>query len=219
MKRGNRNEPHGLWLINKPKEMSSFGVVSRLRRALQVKKIGHAGTLDPLATGLMLLLVGKEFTKQADSLLKLDKSYRLEFTLGATTETDDAEMIPDNVSDRQPTRAEVDTAIASLTGQITQLPPDYSAIKVGGKRAYKLARQGEKPVLMARPVTVYSWQDVEYDYPYIRAEVSVSSGTYIRALARDLGEKLGVGAYLSALQRTKIGEYVLTDAVELENIA
>lgn len=219
MKRGNRNEPHGLWLINKPKEMSSFGVVARLRRALDVRKIGHAGTLDPLATGLMLLLVGKEFTKQAGELLKLDKSYRLEITLGGTTATDDAEGTIEPISSREPTLEEVKTTLQVFSGKIEQMPPDFSAIKVAGKRAYKLARKGEKPALKARPVTVYAWKNLEYAYPLIRAEVSVSSGTYIRSLARDIGLKLGVGGYLSALQRTEIGSYQLSEAVELENIA
>lgn len=218
MKRGKLSEPQGLWLVDKPYKKSSFWAVYLLRKLTGIKKIGHAGTLDPLATGLLLLLVGKEFTRQADSLLKQDKEYSLEITLGETSTTDDLEGERTVISDRHPTREQVELAIAGLTGEILQTPPIYSAMKVGGKRAYKLAREGAEVALTPRPVTVYEWLDISYDYPIITATVRVSSGTYIRSLARDLGQQLRTGAYLSALRRTKIGEYDVRDAVALENI-
>lgn len=218
MKRGTLTEPHGLWLVDKPYKKSSFWAVAALRKLTNVKKVGHAGTLDPLATGLLLLLVGKEYTRQAESLLKQDKEYRLEVTLGANTTTDDLEGELSQVSDRQPTREEVQEALHTLTGEIMQTPPIYSAMKIGGQRAYKLARNGKEVKLDSRPVTVYHWCDVEYLYPFIRATVKVSSGTYIRSLARDIGGQLATGAHLSALRRTKIGEYDVRDAVALENI-
>ena len=218
MKQGTVTSPEGLWLINKPLKKSSFWVVGQLRRLTGIRKVGHAGTLDPLAEGLMILLVGKEFTRQADSFLKLDKEYILKFKLGETSMTDDGEGEKALVSDRQPELAEIQAAIQQLTGEILQTPPIYSALKIGGQRAYKLARAGKPVTMTPRPVTVYSWQDVEYDYPYLSARVKVSSGTYIRSLARSLGEILEVGAYLSALQRTQIGEYQLSKAIDLEGL-
>ncbi len=218
MKRGKLSEPQGLWLVDKPYKKSSFWAVYVLRKLTGIKKIGHAGTLDPLATGLLLLLVGKEFTRQADSLLKQDKEYELEITLGETSTTDDLEGKRTQVSNLRPTQEQVDQVIMGLTGEILQTPPIYSAMKVGGKRAYKLAREGAQVELAPRPVTVCEWRDISYDYPVITATVRVSSGTYIRSLARDLGEGLQTGAYLTALRRTKIGEYDVRDAVALENI-
>lgn len=214
--RGTMTDPAGLWLINKPKGMSSFGVVARLRRAFGIKKIGHTGTLDPLASGLMLVLVGKEFTRLAQGLTKLDKVYTVKFKLGTISETDDEEGKKTPVSSRQPTLDEVEHAIASLSGTIQQVPPNYSAIKVGGQRAYKLARTGRDVELAPRTIEVYSWREVRYSYPYITAEVAVSSGTYIRALARDLGSLLRTGAYMTDLERTQVGGFHLRDAVTLD---
>lgn len=218
MKQGTVTSPEGLWLINKPLKKSSFWVVGQLRRLTGIRKIGHAGTLDPLAEGLMILLVGKEFTRQADSFLKLDKEYILKFKLGETSTTDDGEGEKTLVSERQPEPAEIQAAIQRLTGEILQTPPIYSALKIGGQRAYKLARAGKPVTMTPRAVTVYSWQDVEYAYPHLSARVKVSSGTYIRSLARSLGEILAVGAYLAALQRTQIGEYQLSKAIDLEGL-
>lgn len=218
MKRGTLSSPEGVWLINKPTQKSSFWVVGQLRRITGIRKIGHAGTLDPLAEGLMILLVGKDYTRQADSFLKLDKQYILELTFGQTSTTDDGEGEKTPVSDRQPTLAQIKSALEGLTGEILQTPPIYSALKVGGQRAYKLARAGKPVVMTPRPVTVYSWEDIEYTYPNLTARVNVSSGTYIRSLARSLGVELGTGAYLSALQRTQIGEYSLSEATSLEGL-
>lgn len=216
MQKGTPTEPNGLWLIDKPIGISSFGVIARLRRRLEIRKIGHAGTLDPLASGLLLVLVGKEFTRQADGFLKLDKVYEFEITLGATSTTDDAEGELTLVSDEQPTRDSLDSAIKQLHGEILQIPPQFSAIKVAGRRAYTAARAGQPVALVARPVQVYAWSEIEYDYPYLRGSVHVGSGTYIRSLARDLGQALGTGGYLSNLRRTRVGEYRVEDALQLD---
>ena len=218
MKKGSLTSPEGLWLIDKPYGMSSFGVVARMRRLTGIKKIGHAGTLDPLATGLMLVLVGKEFTRQADQLIKLDKSYDMGIALGFVSSTDDAEGELTAISDKVPSEANITAAIAVLTGEILQKPPAYSAIKVGGQRAYKLARAGKPVDIPARSVTVYDWKVSSYIYPALTASCGVSSGTYIRSLAHDLGDSLGTGAYLTELRRTRVGEYSLDDAIPLETL-
>lgn len=216
LKRGSADEPTGLWLVDKPEGVSSFGVVARLRRVTGIKKVGHTGTLDPLATGLMVLLVGKDFTRLAQGLTKLDKVYEVTFRLGMTSTTDDEEGEKTVCGDRQPSLHEIEAAIQELTGEIEQTPPIYSAIKIEGQRAYKLARRGEQPNLAPRPVKVYEWSKIEYTYPVLKATISVGSGTYIRSLARDLGEKLGTGAYMTALRRTRVGDFQIADAVTLD---
>jgi len=216
LKRGTAEDPVGLWLVDKPEGVSSFGVVARLRRVTGIKKVGHTGTLDPLATGLMVLLVGKDFTRLAQGLTKLDKVYEVTIQLGTTSTTDDEEGEKTQVSDHRPTLQEVQAVIQGLTGTIEQTPPIYSAIKVGGQRAYKLARRGEQPKLLSRPVKVYEWANVEYAYPLLKATIVVGSGTYIRSLARDLGEGLGTGAYMTALRRTRVGDFQIADAMTLD---
>ncbi len=218
MKRGTLESPEGMWLVQKPKNQSSFKSVAQLRKLTGIRKVGHTGTLDPLAEGLMILLVGKEYTRQAQGLTKLDKVYELEFTLGEFSTTDDGEGEKEHISDRRPSLEEIQKVISLLSGEIMQTPPIYSAIKIDGKRAYSLARKGKAPKMTARPATVYWWQDVEYTYPRLTATVKVSSGTYIRALARSIGESLGTGAYLSALKRTSVGDFQLADAVRLEKL-
>jgi tRNA pseudouridine55 synthase len=208
-----------MWLVHKPIGQSSFKCVAQLRKLTGIRKIGHTGTLDPLAEGLVVLLVGKDYTRQAQALTKLDKCYELEITLGEFSTTDDNEGDKQQVSHKRPTQSAVDAAIADLSGEIMQRPPIYSAIKVGGKRSYSLARKGQIPQLEPRSVHVYWWRDVDYSYPKLTATVMVSSGTYIRSLARSLGESLAAGAYLSALKRTKVGEFTLDDAVRLEKLS
>jgi tRNA pseudouridine55 synthase len=196
--------------------MSSFDVIRRLRRTTGVRKIGHAGTLDPLASGLMLMLFGTA-CKKAETLTKLDKRYRAEIRLGATSSTGDNEGEKTAVSDRVPTREEVESSLERLTGEISQTPPVYSAIKIRGQEAYKRARAGEKVEMPARIIKVYQNLLVSYEYPSIELEAHVSSGTYIRTLAQDLGELLGTGAYLSGLVRIEVGEYRLEDAFALDD--
>jgi tRNA pseudouridine55 synthase len=205
----------GLLLINKPIGITSFDVIRRLRRVTGVRKIGHAGTLDPLASGLMLLLMGKA-CKQAQLLSKLDKRYLAEVRLGVTSTTGDEEGEKTLVSDKQPTQAEVEEAVVKLTGELTQIPSAYSAIKINGREAYKRMRAGESVEMPARQVVVYEHRLVEYKYPRVELEAKVSSGTYIRTLAADLGELLGTGAYLTGLVRTEVGEYKLNEALVLD---
>jgi tRNA pseudouridine55 synthase len=190
-------------------------VIRALRRQTGVRKIGHAGTLDPLATGLMLMLFGKA-CKQAELLTKMDKRYMAQITFGATSSTGDNEGEKTPVSDRVPTQGEIKAALVKLTGEITQIPSMFSAIKINGKEAYKRARAGETVAMPSRQVTVYDNVIITYAYPILELSSKVSSGTYIRTLAEDLGTLLGTGAYLSGLVRTEVGEYSLTDAVVLD---
>lgn len=202
--------------------MTSFGVVARVRRVLSQAagkkvKVGHTGTLDPFATGLMILVVGKE-TKNAMALTKLDKVYEATIILGqrSTTGDTEGELIP--VSDVVPTKEAVQEALERFTGEITQTPPMFSAIKVGGVRAYKLAHKGETVEIPTRQVHVYSLDLVDYSYPELKIRTHVSSGTYVRTLAQDIGETLGTGAYCRELRRTKIASRTLAEATTLESL-
>jgi len=206
---------NGLLLVNKPVGMTSFDVIRRLRRVTGERKIGHAGTLDPLASGLMLVLFGTA-CKQAQGLTKLDKRYLARVRLGQTSSTGDGEGEKTAVSERVPSADEVRAALADLTGQLSQVPPVYSAIKIGGREAYKRARAGEAVVMPARTVTVYENRLLGYEYPFVELEAAVSSGTYIRTLAQDVGERLGTGGYLAGLVRTEAGRYGLAAAVDLD---
>jgi len=207
---------NGLLVVNKPKGITSFDVIRRLRRVTGERKIGHTGTLDPMATGVMVLLFGTA-TKQAGDYSKLDKSYRTEVTLGSNSSTGDAEGELKGVSDRQPERAEIENVLEGFVGEITQTPPVYSAIKIGGQEAYKRARRGEAVDMPSRQVSVHSIKLIDYVYPVITFEADVSSGTYIRTLAEDIGSKLGTGAYLSSLVRTRVGEFELGQAISLND--
>jgi tRNA pseudouridine55 synthase len=206
----------GLYLINKPRGRSSFSIVAQVRRVSGIKKVGHAGTLDPEAEGLLIVLVGKEFTKLAEKYSKLDKTYEFEIKLGENSTTDDAEGDKTKVSEKVPTKAAITKVINELTGEISQTPPIYSAIKVGGQRAYKLARKGEKVKLSSRKVMIENFKIDSYDYPLVRLSADVSSGTYIRSLARTIGDELGTGAYCTQIVRTRIGQYKLDDAAAVD---
>lgn len=215
----------GILLIDKPLNWTSFDAVNYVRkivaRAEDKKpknvKVGHTGTLDPLANGLLVLLVGKNYTRRAGELSKLDKTYEAEMTLGQTSTTGDAEGEKTAVSRRQPTQAEIIEALEKFTGEISQIPPAYSAIKVNGRRAYELARAGKAPTLEPRKVIVYEIKLGDYEYPLLKFTVSVSSGTYIRALVEDIGKELGTGAFMSSLNRTRVGEFLLDDATSLKD--
>lgn len=208
---------NGLLLVDKPVGITSFDVIRRLRRITNVRKIGHAGTLDPLASGLMLMLFGTA-CKQAMTLTMLDKTYLAEVTLGANSTTDDGEGDKLMISDRVPSEEEIKAALAAFQGEITQTPSIYSAIKIDGQEAYKRARRGEKVEMPSRQVTIRTIKLLKFDYPIIELEAGVSSGTYIRSLARDLGAALGTGGYLNGLRRIKVGEYNLAQAVSLDNL-
>jgi len=203
-------------LIDKPAGITSFGVVARVRRRLsqhlgKKAKVGHTGTLDPFATGLMIIVTGKE-CRNAGNYSKLDKEYEATIRLGQTSTTGDPEGELTEVSDRQPTEEEVIAALKQFEGEITQRPPIYSAIKINGRRAYDLARKGEVVEMPTRQVTVYRLELIDYTYPEIRIRVHVSSGTYIRTIAQNIGDVLEVGAYCSELRRTKIAEWTVADA-------
>lgn len=230
-------------LVDKPAGISSFGVVAKVRARLRDEfghkvKVGHTGTLDPFATGLLILLSGK-YTKRSPEFLKLDKEYLAELKLGYTSTTGDPEgeireysnseafgsydqkagrsVHNDGPEQLVPEWDVLKSSLQSFTGTITQTPPKYSAIKINGARAYKLARKGQDFEIPSRQVTIYNIEILEYDYPKLVIKCHVSSGTYIRTLAEDIGQKLGTGAYLTALRRTKIGQYDVNDAAPLSN--
>ncbi len=206
-------------LLNKPKGWTSFDVVNFVRRRMATErgvkplkvKVGHAGTLDPLATGL-LLLAHDEGTKQIMSLMKQDKTYEVTMRLGITSATQDEEGEKTAVSDRVPTEQEVATALLHFVGDSMQIPPAFSALKVDGRRAYDLARSGKPVELQPRAIHIEYIDQVRYEYPFVYFRAHVGSGTYIRSLVRDIGERLGTGAYMSDLCRTSIGDYSLADA-------
>lgn len=208
-----------LLLCDKPAGITSFGVVARVRRKVsetigKKAKVGHAGTLDPFATGLMIILTGIK-CRDAMQYSKLDKEYEATITLGHTSTTGDPEGELTAISDRQPSAEEVDQAVMSFTGEITQIPPQFSAIKINGRRAYDLARKGEDFEVPPRQVTIHDIEILSYEYPDIRIRVHVSSGTYIRTLAEDIGNVLETGAYCTQLRRTKIGEFTIEDAIPI----
>jgi tRNA pseudouridine55 synthase len=212
----------GILLIDKPTGMTSFGVVARVRRVLSQQqgkkvKVGHTGTLDPFASGLMVLVVGKE-CKNAGHYSKLDKVYEATFYLGKTSTTGDTEGVLTEESGLIPSQREVEQALGHYTGEIEQTPPMFSAIKINGKRAYKLAQKGEVFTVPSRRVTVYALDLLEYDYPRVRVRAKVSSGTYIRTLAEDVGKTLGTGAYCEALRRESIAEYAIESAKGLSEM-
>jgi tRNA pseudouridine55 synthase len=210
----------GIALIDKQQGFTSHDVVAKLRKLLGTKKIGHAGTLDPMATGLLLLGVGSG-TKLMQFLSGLDKTYEATIRLGASTSTDDAEGELGQAQDASRISSdELAREIFKLTGNIEQVPSSVSAIKVDGKRAYDLVRAGEEVVLKSRSVTVSRFEVIGEPlavgkYLDINVEVDCSSGTYIRALARDLGDALGVGGHLTALRRTRIGSFEVSNASDI----
>ncbi len=212
---GNIFEEGRVLLIDKPYGWTSFDVVRKLRSLLKIPKIGHAGTLDPLATGLLILCTGK-FTKKINEYMAREKEYTGTITLGATTPTYDLESEPENLKDcSQITAAQVAAVAAGFTGEILQVPPAHSAVKKDGKRAYELARQGKKVELAARKVLISTF-DTELQLPEVHFKVVCSTGTYIRSLAQDFGAALGCGGYLSKLCRTRIGEFRIEDAWTME---
>ncbi len=205
-------------LIDKPMQWTSFDVVNKLRGKLKIKKIGHAGTLDPLATGLLILCTGK-MTKRIDEFQAQEKEYTGNFVIGQTTPSHDLETLVSEAKDISSISEEViQEAIKKFTGTIQQVPPIHSAIKVDGKRAYALARKGKEPELKPREVTVSVFEITGIQLPTVSFRIICSKGTYIRSLARDFGEELGVGAYLSKLCRTRIGQFHLKDALTIEDI-
>lgn len=216
----------GILLVDKPSGWTSFDVVNYTRKIVagvegkkpKNVKVGHTGTLDPLATGLLVILIGKEYTRRAGELSKQDKTYEVTMHLGMTSTTGDGEGDKIPVSDAVPPLEAVQAALQGLQGQIMQTPPAYSAIKVDGQRAYKLAREGKTVELEPRPVTIYSNELISYDYPLVKFTSRVSSGTYIRSLVEDLGGVLGSGGYMSDLRRTAIADFSIDNAVAVKQL-
>ncbi len=214
---------NGILLVDKELEWTSFDCVAKIRsliRSIESMKIkvGHAGTLDPMATGLMIILVGS-YTKKADTLTKKNKTYQVTMRLGQVSTTGDSEgEITDQSSD-QPSTQDIKDAFVHYIGNIEQVPPAYSAIKINGVRAYKLAREGKSIEMKSRPVTIYSIDLMDYEYPNVTFSTNVSSGTYIRSLVGDIGDTLKTGAYTTDLRRTSIDKYNVVDAVKINELS
>ncbi|MDP6634931.1 MAG: tRNA pseudouridine(55) synthase TruB [Phycisphaerae bacterium] len=210
----------GLLNINKPVGPTSHDIVSRVRKIVGRRKgkVGHAGTLDPFADGVLVVCVGPA-TRLADYVQQQTKGYRAVITLGAVSDTHDITgQITENPHAAPVNVDEIHSILKTFVGRIAQIPPAHSALHVDGKRAYDLARAGHEFDLPAREVNVYQVSLVEYDYPSLTINVSCGAGTYIRSLARDIGEKLGVGAYCSGLTRTSIGNFDISRAINLDNL-
>jgi tRNA pseudouridine55 synthase len=205
-------------LVNKPLEWTSFDVVNKLRYKLEMKKIGHAGTLDPLATGLLIICTGK-MTKKIEEFMGQEKEYTGRFIIGQTTPSYDLETEVSEARDiAHLTPDMIRAAAAKQQGRIQQLPPAHSAIRIGGKRAYEFARQGKDVVLTPREVEISTFEITAVNLPEVSFRIVCSKGTYIRSIARDLGEALGVGAYMAELCRTRIGKYTLENALYIDEI-
>lgn len=225
---------NGLLIIDKPKTWTSFDVVKKVRGMLRSKsrqggmsqtpKVGHTGTLDPMATGVLILCIGQA-TKQVSKIMGMEKEYVGEITLGATSTTDDADGVitpcrsdPALAGEEPPRLQEIQQALSSFVGTFDQLPPKHSAKKIEGKRAYHLARQGKEFELKPVPVTAHEIELLDYRWPSLKLRVRCGKGFYMRSLARDLGEKLGVGGYLSELIRTCVGKYSLDQTISIEQV-
>jgi tRNA pseudouridine55 synthase len=203
-------------LIDKPLEWTSHDVVAKVRNTLKIKKVGHAGTLDPLATGLLILCTGK-FTKRINEYMAREKEYTGTFTLGAVTPTYDLESEPAQFRDYSfATKELVEQTLEKFRGQIQQIPPAHSAVKKNGKPVYLLARKGKDVELEPRTILIKEFEITKIDLPVLQFRIVCSTGTYIRSLANDVGAALGCGAYLSSLCRTRIGEFTLSQAKSLE---
>lgn len=206
-------------LLDKPVDWTSFDVVNKLRGMTKVKKVGHAGTLDPFATGLLLICFASA-TKQVNQLMELEKEYQGTFELGAETDSHD---VTGKIVAQHPvpdlSREHIESAAKKYRGEILQTPPMFSALKRDGKKLYELARQGKEVELAARPVKVYAFDILAVSLPEIRFRIACSRGTYIRAIARDLGRDLGCGAFLKTLRRTRVGAYTVADALSIQQFA
>ena len=203
-------------LINKPLRWTSFDVVRKIRNAIRIKKVGHAGTLDPLATGLLIVCTGR-FTKKINEYMAKEKEYTGTITLGAVTPTYDLESEPQDLKPTDSiTKEEIHSTTKKFTGEVMQVPPAHSAIKIDGKRVYELARMGREVKIEPRKVTISEFEITSIEMPVVYFRVVCSTGTYIRSLANDFGAALGCGGYLSSLCRTRIGEFTLKDSMGVE---
>lgn len=212
----------GILLIDKPAGWTSHDVVAKVRGKLKKDaghkvKVGHTGTLDPFATGLLILVVGS-YTKKAQEFSKLDKTYEAEMVLGKNSSTGDIEGELTDISASEPTKDQLEAVFSRFRGQISQTPHKYSAKKINGQKAYDLARKGKEVKLEPKDVTIYQLQITNYQYPKVKFTASVSSGTYVRSLAEEIGKELGTGAYLSALRRTSVGNYKVENVKQVQEV-
>jgi tRNA pseudouridine55 synthase len=203
--------------INKPVGPTSHDIIYQVRRITHVKRVGHAGTLDPAAAGVLVVAIGREFTKQLSTITDHDKEYVATVTLGATSNTDDreGEITVNRVQGIGVSRIEVDNSIGKFIGTIMQVPPAYSAIKKDGRKAYDLARKGIDVKMEPREVTIHSIEVMSFTYPELVIKVHCGKGVYIRSLARDIGTALGMGGYMSALTRTRVGDFRIENALSI----
>jgi tRNA pseudouridine55 synthase len=205
--------------VYKPKGPSSFKMVGALRRLTQIKCIGHAGTLDPAASGVLVMAIGRSATKQLATYVLQEKEYIAEVRLGATSTTDDeeGEILELAISnDQLPNMKDIVALLPQFTGTIEQIPPAFSAVKLNGQRAYTIARKGKLPELAARTREVQSIEILTYSWPILKLRIVTGKGVYIRSLARDIGSALGVGGYLTSLVRTRVGQFTLEDALRID---
>jgi tRNA pseudouridine55 synthase len=216
MNSSNSFEEGKVILIDKPLGWTSFDVIRKIRNLIRIKKVGHAGTLDPLATGLLIVCTGK-FTKRINEYMAQEKEYTGTFTLGATTASYDLEQEPENFKPYDHLRdEEIHKAVDAFRGELMQVPPAHSAIQIDGKRVYELARAGKEVVIEPRKVFIKEFEILRTELPVVHFRVVCSTGTYIRSLAHDYGKALGCGAHLSSLRRTRIGAFSVEDAMTME---
>lgn len=206
----------GIYNIYKPSGPSSHDIVNQVRRISGEKRVGHAGTLDPFAEGVLIVAIGREFTKKLGMFLKQDKTYKAVIRLGAVSDTYDLTgKIFQTLNPVKPDKKEIALVLKKFVGQIEQTPPPFSAIKIKGKKAYELARKGIMPNLKSRKVKIYHIKTLKYKWPHLEIEIKVSSGTYIRSLAHDLGQLLKTGGYLEKLIRIRVGQYNISSAIDI----
>ncbi len=213
----------GILCVDKPKGWTSFDVVNYVRKIVATElgkkpkniKVGHTGTLDPMATGLLVLLVSKEYTKKATELAKVNKTYEVTMKLGEASTTGDEEGEKTEIPTKKFKSSEIEHALESFLGKSMQVPPAFSAMKINGQRAYKLARAGKEVQLEARPIYISQIELADYSHPYVKFTAEVSSGTYIRSLVEDTAKKLSTGAYMSDLRRTKVGDFSIEIAIDI----
>ena len=209
--------PEGILPINKPAGLTSFSLVRKLRKILGVKKIGHAGTLDPFATGVMIMLIGRNYTKLSDKLMSLEKEYVGRVHFGLVTDTYDSDGVELQRSDLIPPLEDIKNSLSHFQGEIEQIPPMYSAKKINGQKLYDLARKGVE--IERKPVKLHVQTEIiAYEYPFLDIRVTCSKGTYIRSIAHDLGKLLGCGAHLSSLTRTRSGNFILSNCLDGERL-
>ncbi|MFA5318095.1 MAG: tRNA pseudouridine(55) synthase TruB [Patescibacteria group bacterium] len=210
---------NNLFAVYKPKGPSSNQMLNKIRKLSGTRKVGHAGTLDPLASGVLVVGIGREATKKLRYIMEEEKEYIGTVKLGETSETDDEEGIKSKVESHKVESHKIKKVIEKFQGKIMQVPPVYSAVKVKGKEAYKRARKGENVEMAPREVEIKEIEILEYKWPYLKIKVVCGSGTYIRSLARDIGERLGVGGYLADLERIRVGDFNKKDAVCEDGLA